>query len=285
MSSPTLWVRNGFFFDPAVGVPRPGGVLVRAGRIVATGTDRSVARDFPGGAARVLDMEGGLLTPGLHDAHGHFSEGGLSLLQVDCRDARSHDDLADRARREAESLGPQHFVTGRGWDERAHPGGAPPTRVALDRACPENPVLLMRVCGHVAVANGAALSLAAITRETPDPVGGRIGRDGAGEPDGQLVETAIALVRSCVPPPSRMARLEGLRRSFELARRSGLTSLQDELGWPELLEELRESGEATCRVRLWNRLERPLEELLTWRAEFPCSDRLQPGMLKGYVDG
>ncbi|GIW73060.1 MAG: amidohydrolase [Planctomycetota bacterium] len=272
-------------FCPLGGGPRPGAVAVRQGRIAAVGPSAALARELRGPGTRVVDCRGRLLTPGLYDAHLHLTEGGLSLLGVDCR-VGGEQQLLERVRARAAALPPGSWITGRGWDERRLAEGRWPCTAALDAAAPGHPVVLRRVCGHVAVANRAALAAAGLLGPgAPDPPGGRLGRGPDGLPDGRLYETAIERVLAAAPPPSDAERLAGLRLCLEQARRLGLTSVEDERGEPELYLRLAAEGTLSCRVRIWNRLATPLEQLLEWRERFPREPRLRAGLLKGYLDG
>ncbi len=283
-----LVLHNGAIFSPErpSGRPEPLGVACAGERIVAVGPDRDVLA-MAGPGARRVDLRGRLVVPGFNDAHIHFTDGGFSLLQVDARGVRSEEELAARAVERARAAGPGRWVTGRGWDQHLFGGGRWPTRAALDRLLPDTPVLLRRHCGHAGLASGAALRAAGIGRETPDPPGGRIGRDPAtGEPDGLVYETAVERVMAAVPPPSREERLAGLRTVSARARAAGLTSVQDERGDLDLYLELDAAGELTARVSVWARILTPLDELEAWRASYPAGHpRLRPGLLKGYLDG
>lgn len=280
-----LILLNGKYFSPENGYPQRGGVAVAGERIIARGPDRVVS-DLRGASTRVVDLAGRLLVPGLNDAHIHLSEGGLSLLEVECRTARSVEDLAARAAARAAARGPGAWVTGRGWDQHLFPGGMWPKRAPLDRACPANPVLLRRIDGHGALANGVALAAAGLHRGTADPPGGRIGRDERGEPDGLLFENAVDLVREKIPPPDASERKAGLRLALARARETGLTSVQDEKGWLDTYGELERAGELTARARVWGRLASSPAEVAAWRASFdPFSLFVRPGLLKGYLDG
>jgi predicted amidohydrolase YtcJ len=270
-----LLLFNGQWFSPEIGSPRPGGVAISGERIAARGEDRDLL-PLRGPRTRVVDLRGRLVTPGFNDAHIHFSEGGLSLREVDCRGARSSEELALRAAARARELGPGAWVTGRGWDHHDFPGARFPDRAALDRACPENPVFLRRVCGHAAVTNGLALAIAGLESRARE---------------GILYESDLDLVRAKIPEATFAERLAALRVALERARTVGLTSVQDEKGWLDVYEALAASGELTVRATVWSRLLSPLEELSAWRASFARFDRpgavplVRPGLLKGYLDG
>jgi predicted amidohydrolase YtcJ len=94
-----------------------------------------------------------------------------------------------------------------------------PTAADIDDVVSDRPVLLYRYCGHIAVANSAALALAGIDADTPDPEGGSFDRDPTGQPNGILRETAVAPVTRALEPHTRapsdleiISALAGLRR-------------------------------------------------------------------------
>src|SRR5205809_637575 len=113
------------------------------------------------------------------------------------------------------------WITGRGWIETFWKPPQFPTRADLDKIAPDNPVFLTRADGHAAVANSAALKIAAVTRETANPFGGEILKDPkTGEPIGMLLDNAMDLVAKNIPPPSEAEReqalLIGIKREIEL---------------------------------------------------------------------
>lgn len=271
-----------------------GPLAVVGERVAALGP---AALELRGAQTRVVSLRGRSLLPGFHDAHTHFLGGALAGEQLDPSSARSSAALAELvaawlAERPAERAAGGLWVQGRGWEADAFPGGAWPRRADLDRVAPDVPVILRRRDGHAALANGRALALAGIGRETADPPGGRILRDEQGEPNGILLEApAIDRVLACVPAPDVATQERALRRALPRAAALGLTSLQDDPSYDDRLEaqrayaRLRDADQLPLRVTLWRRLGRPLAEL---RAEAeacgPC-EQVRFGMLKGYLDG
>ncbi len=175
-----------------------GDVLVRGGSIVAVGPR---AREQASSATPWLDAAGGLVCPGFGDSHVHPHHAGLQLLGCDLggpADASRYlRVIADHA---ADHPG-DGWVTGGGWSMEAFPGGLP-TAAALDEVLPDRPVFLPNSDGHGAWVNSAALRIAGVTGDTPDPRDGRIERDASGEPTGTLHEGAVGLVAAHVPLPT-----------------------------------------------------------------------------------
>jgi predicted amidohydrolase YtcJ len=143
------------------------------------------------------------------------------------------------------------WVTGGGWNYELFPGGLP-TRQLLDTMVPDRPAFLTAHDGQTGWANSAALKLAGITRRTPNPPDGVIVKDPrSGEPTGALKRSAMNLVTTLLPKPTREQRLAALRDVIEQAHRLGVTSMQTVSGSAEdldLYDELRRNGELEVRV-------------------------------------
>ena len=142
--------------------------------------------------------------PGLNDGHMHFLSFGLSLEQADLSGSRSAEEVRDRLRAfmNRERPAPGEWITGRGWNHELFGDGRIFEKGDLDDLAPANPVVLTRVCGHVAVLNSAALDLLGITGETRF-AGGVVDLDDKGEPTGVLREAAVSWVRSRRPVPGQ----------------------------------------------------------------------------------
>src|SRR5262249_53579985 len=150
-----------------------------------------------------------------------------------------------------------------------------PTRNDLDKVSPKNPVFLVHISGHVAVANTLALQQAGITAKTPNPGGGEIEHDASSEPDGMLKEgSAMSLVESKVPPPSHERRRKGIELALADVAANGVTSLQDNSAWEDFLvyRELKTEGLLTARITEWLPFPAPLEKLEAMRREGGTTD-------------
>ncbi|HWX23496.1 MAG TPA: amidohydrolase family protein, partial [Vicinamibacteria bacterium] len=175
-----LVLRGGRVF-PGKDLPEATALAVADGRVVAVGPSEAVA-PWIGPRTRVVELRGRLVVPGFNDSHVHLMDGGFGLLSVPLRDARDEHEWARRIGSHARTLPEGAWVLNGQWDHEAWPGTALPTRKSLDAETPAHPVFVMRLDGHMALANSVALSRAGITRETPDPPGGAILRGPQGEP-------------------------------------------------------------------------------------------------------
>ncbi len=197
-------------------------------RILAVGED---VRHTAARGCTMVDLEGRCVLPGLTDCHIHFAAFALGRLELDLRPARSLADLlarvAERAAQPPARGYPGEWVIGANWDAEVWPEGRFPTAADLDRVAATRPVVLTAKNGHALVANSIALRLAQVGAATPDPAGGRIGRQEDGSPDGMLFDTAMQLVQRVAPQPSPAELDTALRAAFPEAWRVGLTTIHD----------------------------------------------------------
>jgi predicted amidohydrolase YtcJ len=197
-------------------------MLLEDGRVSGLGEGKRIGHGRPTGSEST-DLQGRLVVPGLVDSHLHVVD---SVLQTEGVDLRGSPDLPEMLHRilawtAAHPTGP---VFGGGWDQEILEGHAWPDRWLLDRVLPHRPAFLDRICRHVAVLNSSALELLGIDRSSPDPTGGRFGRDPLGEPNGLLFENAL----ESVAPLRRTAysrRQESVRRTLARWASLGLTTV------------------------------------------------------------
>ena len=191
------------------------------------------------------------VVPALTDAHGHVVGLGLSMLRVDLRNCRSPEDCANRVRDMLSKIPSGSWIQGRGWDQNLYPDQQFPTRATLDAVAPNTPVYLRRVDGHAAWANSEALRRAKITRDTPDPPGGKILKDAKGEPTGILVDRAEDLVDHAIALPSEEEVEQAILRAQDLLVSEGLTSVHEmgiSAGVADVYLRLARSGRLKIRV-------------------------------------
>lgn len=269
-------------------------LAIRGGRVVAAGTGAEV-EPLIGPETEIVELEGRLVTPGFNDAHLHFASGGMSLLNVDLLGTTSLAEIERRVAEAAANAQPGEWILGRGWDhtrlpdDELGPGGWP-TKEILDRAAPDNPVLLSRVDGHTSWANTRALEIAGIEQSTPDPSGGEIVRDPAtGEATGIFKESAQGLAGRHVPDPTRAQVRRAVHAAMELAARTGVTSVQTSASPTDLrvYQALRDADSLDVRVYAWHPLTMPnIEAFRRLGVTAGFGDPwLRVGMLKGYADG
>lgn len=182
--------------------------------------------DVPSGA-EILDTSGKTVLPGLIDAHTHFLNMGVRMIQyIDLSGTASLKDALKLVKARVDAAKKGEWVRGRGWDESKWPERAYITKEDLDPFSPDHPIVLRRICGHMITLNTRALELAAITRETPDPPGGQIDRGSDGEPTG-ILRDASHLVDKVIPPVTAEIALEGLKLACDHALSLGCTGIHD----------------------------------------------------------
>jgi hypothetical protein len=219
--------KNGNVYTANDTTARAQAIAVKADRIIFVGTNEA-AQKFVGSKTRVVDLKGNTVLPGFTDSHQHLSGVGFREMTLNLEGTTSLEDFLAKVKARVDQAKPGQWITGRGWIETHWTPPVFPTRWDLDKVAPNNPVILGRADGHGAVANSAALKIAGVDKNTPNPFGGEISKDKqSGEPNGMLLDSAQGLVRSRVPPTTpeeaERAVVLGVKRDIEL----GWTQVQD----------------------------------------------------------
>ncbi|HEY0156090.1 MAG TPA: amidohydrolase [Thermoanaerobaculia bacterium] len=201
------------------------GVLVAGGTIREVGPASALRAKHPN--ARVVDVTGTTVLPGLVDAHAHLYGLGVALDVVSLVGTTSYDEVIARVRQRAATAAPGEWIVGRGWDQNDWDVKEFPTAAGLDAAFPDRPIALERVDGHATLANTAAMRAAGVTAATADPAGGRIVRDANGNPTGIFIDAASGLIDQAVPPVSAAQRKARVLAAAQAIAASGLTGLHD----------------------------------------------------------
>ncbi len=227
-----LFLRGGRILTAADAPPArrwADALLVVDGRVAAIGSEREVRREIGrlGLAPAERDLNGAFAMPGLIDAHGHVAGLGQSLRRLRFFGTTSAEQIAGMVAEAAANRPVGEWILGRGWDQNDWAVKQFPTRALLDSVAPEHPVWLRRVDGHAGWANSRALALAGMTRDTPDPSGGRIERGPTGEPTGVFVDNAMSLVNAAIPPLTAEQKAHDIESALRACARLGLTCVQD----------------------------------------------------------
>ena len=243
-----------------------------------------------GPRTRVVDLGGSAVLPGFNDAHAHVVYYGLTRFSADLNGARGIDDILDRLKEHGDHQKPGEWLQGMGYRTDELTERRQPHRTELDRVTGERPAFIDERGGHARVANSAALTAAGITSETPNPHGGRIGRDLNGSPNGLLLESAMRLVADVQPPWSLQRRIDGVLKAQDLLISRGITSVGAAVN-RGFADDLRAYEQLACDGRLKVRV----NEFLSWelleaatslglRAGFGGA-MVRAGPIKVFVDG
>lgn len=222
-----LILHGGPIFTASAVRDRASAIAVRGDRIIAVGHEAEPwVSDLTGPDTEVVDLAGRMLTPGFVDAHVHPVWGGLDLMRCNLAEDVTAEGYLERIAEYARAHPDEEWILGGGWAMAAFPGGTP-TAGALDAAVPDRPAFLANRDGHGAWVNSAAMRLAGIDRNTPDPADGRIERDERGEPTGTLHEGAMTLVNRLIPETSESEMTQALLLGQEYLHSLGVTGWQD----------------------------------------------------------
>ena len=258
-------------------------VAIREGKILEVGAERYILNKY--GSKNRIDARGGVLVPGLMDAHSHFVGYADGLLEANLTGTDSWVDVIDHVANHARTK-PLKWIIGRGWDQNDWARSEFPTRHKLDSLFPNIPVVLERVDGHAVIVNGVALRMAALDCGVQIE-GGEVICDANDWPTGVLVDAAASVVWAQVPVRDSLARLEALLEAQERLLEQGLTSITDAgLSWSEVerLRVLQESG--ILKIRISAMLSATDENIAWLINNGPVStERLSARSVKFYMDG
>ncbi|MEO6248773.1 MAG: amidohydrolase family protein [Sphingomicrobium sp.] len=264
-----------------------GGDLQRFTGLIV-GNDGKVVQLLTAGDARPrrvdfrVDGSGRALLPGLIDAHGHVSELGLGTLQLDLGGTRSIAELQQRLKAFAANNSAPRWIVGNRWNQELWPDKRFPTTADLDAVIADRPVWLVRVDGHAAVGNSAALREAGVTAATKAPAGGRI-------ENGLFVDKARELVEAKIPRPLPAQRDRGLANAQAQLLGFGLTTVADmgtdEADW-NTIRRLGDAGRLQVRIISYALGIDPLISIAGGKpTAWLYGDRLRMVGIKLYADG
>jgi len=234
---------------------------------------------------KLIDLKNNFLLPGFIDNHTHFIYGGTKLNNISLQNSRTQYEFINSFKEYIPNINNGLWLQGGNWDHENW-GGVLPNKSWIDSLTNNNPVLVSRVDGHMALANSKALEEANINENTPNPVGGEIVKDiNTGIPTGILKDTAIDIVRKLIPKQSHSEQDSILKTSMNYASSQGITQIHDMATWDDLQTFRRNKDKLTLRIKTYTWYE-DWEKLIDLIDKYGKGDNiLRWDGIKAMIDG
>lgn len=213
---------NAYIYTQNPSQPAASAIVIDRERIIAVGEANNLLPRYSN--VEKQDMNWRVILPGLTDAHLHLKNYALSLQKVDC-ETETQEECLRRVEERVKKAKPGEWILGHGWNQNVW--GAWPSALELDAIAPNHPVYLTAKSLHASWANTAALKLANISAQTPDPQNGKVQRDAESNATGILLETAMELVGSTIPEPSIEEIANAMEKAQAILWKMGLTGIHD----------------------------------------------------------
>jgi len=299
-----LLLYNAYVYPVSADPIENGAVVIRDGKIILVGSNDEIVKDWEKHVREKIDCHGDFLMPGFIDGHAHFNSLGNNLMNLDLLNTHSWQEIVDSVKMRAQKAKPGEWIVGRGWhqekwDTPVNPNvNGYPYNDELNAVSPNNPVLLSHASGHSLMANKMAMENSHVTKETPDPVGGRIVRDGSGVALGVFEENAMEIIyagqkefESYKNEDERIAIwMKATREAGKHCLEHGITSFEDA---GSTLDEVKRYQQLAMTdslpLRLYTMIHQPLEELKGHLEGIPIlragNEMFTCRAIKAYIDG
>lgn len=285
---------NGLIYTLDSNQPMVESVVSENGRIIDLGTHQEMSLQWGRAGARVIDLQGKMVTPGLIDSHLHMSGVAFNFLDLDLTGVKSKSEMLDKIKQRADTVAPRKWLIGMGWDENLFTEGAIPTIEELDYVAPHCPIYLKRICHHAFLVNSKALEMSQYHPSIEVPKGGSVALDPqTKKPTGLLLESASQLVTKYIPDKTYDELKNGLGQAMKFAIKKGLTSVHTNdpayLGGLEqtyrIYDELINHEQKGLRCNLL--IDYPYLPALKEKGMFAGfgNEKLQIGAIKIFADG
>ena len=262
-------------------------VATKDDKIIFVGSNADVAK-YMCGDAKIMDMSGKFVYAGLTDAHQHVEGLGKRIKNLNMFGIPTLRETVETIEAHAATIPDGEWVQGRSWIEREWTDEKRfLTKHDVDPFTANKPLFMPRADGVSALVNSKALELAGITKDTPDPLGGKFEREPDGTPNGYILATAMDIFRAIIPPETAAYKKDSVKRGMYENAKMGWTQTQD-AGMPydvvELVKEIHAEGGMLTRIyaaanvgEAWTILERG--------REVTADDMFDLRGIKVYIDG
>ncbi|MDG1437542.1 MAG: amidohydrolase [Emcibacteraceae bacterium] len=214
--------------------------------------DNAGASAYMCGDAKVMDMNGKFVYAGFTDSHQHVEGVGQRPKTLSLFGISTLKETVEKIENFAATVPADEWVQGRGWIEREWTDEERfLTRRDVDPFTMDKPLFMPRADGVSALVNSKALELLGITKDTPDPEGGKFERDADGTPNGYILATAMNLFRAIIPAQTREYKKDSLVQGMYENAKMGWANTQD-AGMPyvnvEIMKEIHAEGNMSTRI-------------------------------------
>ena len=280
-----LIITNAVIWTADEANPSATSLVIAGDRILYVGNEQ-MAMDYNGKNTQLKDANGAFMVPGFIDTHVHFLTGGQNLSSVQLRTAATPEEFIQRIADFASTQPTGAWIMGGDWDHQNW-GGELPQRSWIDSVTRDNPILLNRLDGHMALTNSLGLELLGLDAEVEPVDGGEFIRSAGGELTGILTDNAYYDQLIKVPAFTTEKNEAYVKAAMKYVASHGVTSVHDMDGFgaQSVYESLHQKGELTTRIYSnvplanWARLNDKVE------SKGRGDEWLKIGGLKGFVDG
>jgi hypothetical protein len=283
-----LIITNAIIWTANDAQPEAQAMAIVNDTIAAIGSAEEI-ENWRGGQTKVIDAAGQFITPGFIDAHVHFLTGGMGLASVQLRDAKTPAEFIQRIKAFAATIPAGTWIEGGAWDHENW-GGHFPEASWIDSVTPNHPVFVIRLDGHMGLANTAAMRAAGVDASTPAVSGGSIVRHASKQPTGIFKDNAMDLIFKSVPPPSPEIEDKALKAAMEYVASNGVTTIHNmgDYGGKkdiDIFQRANKNKQLITRAYVSMPLSQ-WSQLATLHKQDGRGDKwVQTGVLKGFVDG
>ena len=276
--------RNGYFYTVNEKQPVASEIALKNDKFIFVG--QKTPHKFFDEGTLVIDLKGKFVLPGFIDSHLHFMDGGFSISSIDLRNAASKDEFIKKIENYAKNLPKGEWILSGNWDHTLWKGQPLPERWWIDKVTPDNPVMINRLDGHMALANSLALKLAGLTNDVKTPPGGVIVRNKKEEITGILKESAMQLVRKVISNASIENTFRAAKSAMNYLLQNGITTVHDMGTWEhvEVYDSLISANELKVRISSFTPIAQ-WEKLKNYRLKNTDSNFLKIKGTKGFMDG
>ena len=203
-----------------------GFIAIKDGKIIGVGAGDGAS--YCSEKTERIDVNGATVIPGMIDSHIHALFAGIGLSAVQLSKCTSLEDMLETIKKRVENEPAGTWIKGISWNELSWKTSVLPDAKTLDRITGDHPFAAQRICGHVHVVNSKVLEMAGITKDTPDPEGGKIGRYEDGSPNGILCENAaFSLYEKIMPQPTEETYIKAIEDIGKYMNSVGITGVID----------------------------------------------------------